>query len=154
MKIIDRIKQHLRLRSAWRAVRDARRRLSEDELNAIARRLGWKSVLQPRPMSDPELCDFHRQWAEAADKDASRHAEFTPWGTGPLTAAYESLAALQEATRHGDYSGLPPLGNTDRRERLLSLARQAGVPCGTPGILEFAELVAADVICQEPDTLV
>lgn len=150
MKIIDRIKQHLRLRSAWRALRDASRRLTEDELNAIAQH----SARRPRCMSGPELQDFWKRWAENADKDASRHAEFTPWGTSPLSAAYESLAALQEATRHWDYSGLPPQGNTDRRERLLALARQAGVPRGTPGILEFADLVAADAIRQEPDTLV
>lgn len=108
MKIIDRIKQHLRLRSARRA-------------------------LLAGPLSDTELQAFWKRWAETADKDASRHAEFTPWGTSPLACLYD-----------WDYSGLPPLGNTDRRERLLSLARQAGVPRGTPGILEFAELVAAD----------
>lgn len=140
MKIIDQIKQRRNLRSAWRALRDASRRLTDDEINAIAQDSA-RTGAPARALSDSELSDFHRRWADAADKDASRHAEFTPRGTSPLSCIYD-----------WDYSGLPPRGNTDRRQRLLSLARQAGVPSGTPGVLEFAELVAADAMRQEPDT--
>lgn len=144
MKIIDQIKQRRNLRSAWRAIRDASRPLTDDEINAIALDSA-RTGAPARAASD----DFHRRWAETADRDASRRAEFAPRGTSPLTAAYEALDALREVTRDWDYSGLPPQGNTDRRERLLSLARQAGIPSGTPGVIEFAELV----IRQEPDTL-